>query len=369
MRMKPDRSDYEIWFTDWLDGKLSHEQAETFIDFLKQNPDLAGELNDLKLINLEPPEITFSGKDTLRRSPANLSGEQFDNLCIASLENDLTITEQEELDHIVSLDESKRKNYELIKKLKLKPASVVFRGKNSVKKLTAGRRIFRYSLAGLSMAATLALLITLYLFIKPAGGERLITGSVAADTFLIEIRTGISGVTDEVIAEKSSLLLADKIKMQKSESVAGKSFPDFKEEKINTESIDPVPVIIREIPPALLAVRMPEIPVDGLHPGTFLLRQFNPSNAAIEDQYQRSNVDRFLARVFHEVIMNDTISGDRPVKSYDLAIAGITGINKLFGWEMALDKKTDINGEIRSYYFSSRLLKFNAPAKKTINEL
>ena len=168
MNMKPDRSDYEIWFTDWLDGKLSHEQAEIFIAFLKQNPDLSDELNDLKLVRLEPPEITFSGKDNLRRSPENHSDEQFDNLCIACLENDLTTREQEELDHIVSLDENKRKNYELIKKLKLKPAAVVFRGKGSVKKLTAGRRIFRYSLAGLSMAAALALLVTFYFYIKPA---------------------------------------------------------------------------------------------------------------------------------------------------------------------------------------------------------
>jgi hypothetical protein len=367
--MKPDRSDYEMWFTDWLDGKLSHEQAESLIAFLKQNPDLSEELNDLKLVSLEPPEITFSGKDTLRRSPENLSDEQFDNLCIASLENDLTPRELEELDHIVSLDESRRKNYELIKKLKLKPASVVFGRKESVKKLTAARRILRYSLAGLSMAATLALLITLYLFIKPAGGERLISGSFAADTLLIELRTGIPGLTDQVTAEKSSPLPGVDTEMPKSESAAGKSFPVHQEKQLITESIHQVPAIIREMPPVLLAARMPEIPVDGLYPGTFLLRQFNPSNIAPEDQDQRSNVDRFLAKVFHEVIMSDTISGDRPVKSYDLAIAGITGINKLLGWEMALDKKTDINGEIRSYYFSSRLLKFNAPAKKTINEL
>ena len=364
MNMNPDRSDYELWFTDWLDGKLSQEQAETFLAFLKQNPDLAGELNDLELVSLEPPEITFSGKDFLRRSPESLSDEQFDNLCIASLENDLTTMEQEELHQIVSHDENRRKNYELIKKLKLKPATVVFRGKHTVKKLTAVRRIFRYSLAGLSMAATLALLVSLYLFLKPAGGERLISGSFPADTFLIELRTGIYGGTDHVIAERSSPLPAGKPKIHKSEIVGGKHFPDYNEKHVNAESIDTAHVFVREMPPALLSVRMPETPVEGLHPGTFLLRQFNPSNAAPEDQYQRSNVDRFLARIFHEVIMNDTISGTRPVKSYDLAVAGISGINKLLGWEMALDKKTDENGGIRSYYFSSRLLKINAPAKK-----
>jgi hypothetical protein len=83
----------------------------------------------------------------------------------------------------------------------------------------------------------------------------------------------------------------------------------------------------------------------------------------------RSNVQRFLARFFHEKIMKDKNSGNRPVESFEIAVAGITGLNKLFGWDMALHKNTDDNGEIRSYNFTSKLLKFNAPVKKTINQL
>ena len=44
--------------------------------------------------------------------------------------------------------------------------------------------------------------------------------------------------------------------------------------------------------------------------------------------------------------------------------AGVTGLNKLFGWQMALDKKNDENGQPKSVYFSSKILKFNAPVKK-----
>jgi hypothetical protein len=84
---------------------------------------------------------------------------------------------------------------------------------------------------------------------------------------------------------------------------------------------------------------------------------------------ERSNVDRFIARLFHEKIMKDTISGYRPVRTYDIAVAGITGLNKLFGWEMAFNKNTDETGEIKSYYFSSKLIKINAPVKKPENAL
>jgi len=94
------------------------------------------------------------------------------------------------------------------------------------------------------------------------------------------------------------------------------------------------------------------------------LIDFNPGYLPPLVGDNRSNVDRFLARIFHEKIMKDTIMPVRPVERYDLAHAGINGLNKLLGWEMALGKNLDGNGEVRSYYFSSKLLKFKAPAKK-----
>ena len=40
MKTKPDRSDYEIWFTDWLDGTLDEEKTIALMIFLGENPDL-----------------------------------------------------------------------------------------------------------------------------------------------------------------------------------------------------------------------------------------------------------------------------------------------------------------------------------------
>lgn len=42
-----DRLNYESWFVDFLDGKLTTEQAETLRVFLEQHPDLAAELREL----------------------------------------------------------------------------------------------------------------------------------------------------------------------------------------------------------------------------------------------------------------------------------------------------------------------------------
>ena len=54
-----------------------------------------------------------------------------------------------------------------------------------------------------------------------------------------------------------------------------------------------------------------------------------------------------------------------PLKGYEIAKAGVTGLNKLMGWEMALNERKDVEGNLKSVYFSSKLLKFNAPVKKS----
>jgi len=84
---------------------------------------------------------------------------------------------------------------------------------------------------------------------------------------------------------------------------------------------------------------------------------------------ERSKAGQFIAKFFHEKIMKDTTAVNRPVESYEIAVAGITGLNKLLGWEMSLQKNADENGDVKSYYFSSRLLKFKSPVKKSTNNL
>jgi len=80
---------------------------------------------------------------------------------------------------------------------------------------------------------------------------------------------------------------------------------------------------------------------------------------------ERSKLSRFIAKAFREKILKENTSQDSPLKGYEIAEAGVTGLNKLLGWEMALDKNNDENGELRSVYFSSKILKFNGPVKKT----
>ena len=68
--MQIDRSNYEIWLIDWLDGKLNEVQIRELQHFLKDNPDLNEEFEDLGIFRLKPSESEFPYKNQLIKTPA-----------------------------------------------------------------------------------------------------------------------------------------------------------------------------------------------------------------------------------------------------------------------------------------------------------
>jgi hypothetical protein len=364
--MKPDRSNYEIWFIDWLDGNLNEIEIEYLKAFLKDNPDLQEEFNDLALVTIQPSEMIFSRKKDLVKPAESYTEWQFDNLCIAFLENDLTHLQRDELKEIIDHDEKKRKQFELYQKLKLKPLQVTFKRKSTVKKLTAGQKVLRWSFTGLSAAATIAILISLYLFFTSDLKKELrqTAQNLKTDTLFIENHTPIFIKETEIpqVLRISGPAHSNAI-METRDSESGTEITD-----LIKEVPESIPVIHRSEALSVVNVPIPEVIISAYGPSANNLMSYNPGYLPpLIDE--RSKAGQFFARFFHEKILKDTTSVSRPVESYEIAVAGITGLNKLLGWEMSLQKNTDENGEVKSYYFSSRLLKFKSPVKKSANNL
>ena len=63
--MQIDRSNYEIWLIDWLDGNLNDIQAEELQLFLAENPDLKEEFDELAMFRLNPSEMILSRLKTI----------------------------------------------------------------------------------------------------------------------------------------------------------------------------------------------------------------------------------------------------------------------------------------------------------------
>ncbi len=365
--MMPDRSNYEIWFIDWLDGRLSDQQVAALEDFLAGNPDLAEEFRTLSSISLKPQTDRCSRREDLFKKPSDLSPSQFEYLCIADLENDLSPEGILELEEAMAGNEERKKEYDLTRRIKLSPPDIRFKHKDRLRRTTPLRKLVYFSVIGLSAAAAVTMFVIFY---NPGTPVVPAQGTLTATSATIEEEnaatsesetTAVNGNEDESSSlqepvkedpagsRKASITLIAAL----AEDVPSVTATELEEPaEISRFSLDPVPLAMH------VAIRGTDIRNGNL-------MAFTPEIRVPLFDDGRSNMNRFLARVFHEKIMRDTIAGDRPVKVYDIAGAGIAGINKLFGTALALEKNTDDTGTVTSVYFSSRLVKFNAPVRKS----
>jgi hypothetical protein len=363
--MKIDRSNYEIWLIDWLDGNLSEIQVGEIKLFLDNNPDLRDEFGEQTSFRLKPSDRSFLNKNHLKKSSSNLSSSQFEYLSVAYLENDLSSSQQAELKESTDMDSEKKKTFELIQKIRLTPAASGFKYKKKLIKRTLAMKVIRLSVIGLSAAASIALLIMIYFTIARDLPDEIINTAqnTVADSSLVQ--PPVNKVQGRIIADEKPAIPGQKSKnplpeMRKNNPVITQT------ESTGTMSNDS---LFRNnpdhgIPPAKIPV-FAEIQLNGGIVNNTLVAYNSVFKIPAYDD-ERSNFSRFIAKTFREKILRENTSADSPLKGYEIAEAGVTGLNKLFGWEMALSKNNDENGALNSVYFSSKFLKFNAPVKKTV---
>lgn len=362
--MQIDRTNYEIWLIDSLDGNLSDLQADQLRLFLIDNPDLKEEFDEMSLVSIQPSISPFPHKDHLRKSAEELPQSQFEYLCVAYLENDLQSGQIAELREIINNSEEKRRTFELIQKTKLAPVSGSYKFKNQLTRRTAKQNIFRLSVIVLSAAATVALLIISYLPIPQNLSEKSNKSSlnIMIDSNLL--RLSKVEIQDKDKSESKTDKIKQKglprvIRRDKESSVISQSpsvaaIPnDSLQEKINIKEIQPGKVpVYAEIN---LKIRSAEN----------ILIKNSPRFTIPSYDDDRSTLERYITKSFRNTILKEKrLTDDTPLKGYEIAEAGVTGLNKLLGWEMALSEKNNESGELKSMYFSSKLLNFNAPVKK-----
>ena len=362
--MHIERSKYEIWLIDWLDGNLSEIQVEQLQHFLSENPDLMEEFDELSLFNLKPTEKSFPNKNQLQKTTANLSGSQLEYLSVAYLEKDLSHDEQTELKENIELDPEKKKLFELIQKMRLSPVSLSYKHRKRLIRRTFAGNVIRLSLVGLSAAAIISLVIITS--ISKPGPQQFRFEKTAQTTVVdstiqkptLEKAPKVIKTEKKIISSKKQIrnILALSPKTVSSMSEPNQNLPvqnnpllgstDLPRILINKISVSPdIDLNLETVPNTLIALNY-IVPVPEYDDG-------------------RSRLSKFIAKTFREKILKVKLAKDSPLKVYEIAEAGVSGLDKLLGWEMALDERKDVNGELKSVYFSSKILKFNAPVKKS----
>jgi len=361
--MKIDRSNYEIWLIDWLDGNLNDFRIEQLKHFLSANPDLKEESNELTMFRLNPAGKSFPHKNQLKKTMADLSLSQFEYLSVAYFENDLSAEEKTELLESIEYDQEKKISFEFIQKLRLSPGNLSYKHKKRLLKSTLAQNAIRWSIIGLSAAAIITLVIITSV---PKSHELKIDSnktaqSVSVDSAVLKHTTGRASNN----VYEGSHNISDKIQRKTTIAASLKHSSAIPEIKNNLHAEnDSMPESLALSRTIIAKVNVPpSINFNGEPISNTLIALSHAE--AVQEYDGRSKLSRFFARTFREKILKENKAKDNPLKAYELAKAGVSGLDKLLGWEMALDERKDANGVLKSVYFSSKILKFNSNIKKT----
>jgi hypothetical protein len=352
--MKIDRTNYEEWLQDWLDDNLTGPEADQLNAFLEVNPDIKAEFEGISSLKLNPEEPFFSKADRLKKNVKDIPDSQFEILCAAYFENDLSDNQKSEVDEMIKADRRKLEIFKSISVVRLKLPRCSFPDKQLLLKKEPSGRIFRLVFAGLSAAAIIALIILsgVLRHYGPKQEELIANEITPADSQQNEIKQEIPYVSE--LKQRSGEVPESKV------NVAGLQERDTADYK-SSDDYDPgrEPVII---------AKAEIIPIEPLTVAAQAeLAPANLRNPVIENFDYRTNTGKFISRVFRKEIMKEEQPSESPLHAYEIAEAGIKGMNRLLGWDMAITRNTDGNGEIRSVYFNSRIISFKTPVKKNEN--
>ncbi len=136
------KHNYEAYFLDYSEGNLSESVKRELIRFLEQNPGLKEELENFEEFTLTPPEIKFNNKQELIKKTQAQHYEitEFEYLCTASLENDITESEKKRLNKELK-NKEKQKEFKIYSETKLQAdTSIQFQNKNALYKKSVALR-------------------------------------------------------------------------------------------------------------------------------------------------------------------------------------------------------------------------------------
>lgn len=141
--MRITKENYEVFVLDYLEDKLDADMKKRFLLFLEANPGIREEVGSFELIELSPDGPEYSGKDLLKKKELDLLDAipAFEKSCIAAIEHDLDETASEIFHHELMQHPAKGIIFQDFIKTILKPESVSFDSKNTLKKpVFIGRR-------------------------------------------------------------------------------------------------------------------------------------------------------------------------------------------------------------------------------------
>ena len=370
--MKIDRNNYELYFLDYLDGKLSDREILMLEDFLLLHPDLRRELEGTERTILFPEPVHFTDKDLLKKPDLTLpvSHENFDDYCVARAEGDLDEMQLQAMDaYMVGFPESAA-TLEFYKKLHLKAdPHIIYTNKEKLRKsIVFIPRNVLYPV--ISVAAALAFIMVVYLRNE---SEKITSETLALGVSPVvkenpvkslpgEPKSLEEAVSQKPVINEASLLRLSKTKQKKqtpapkqNDTPAGK-----KEENKGRENLPP-----QRLNPSF-QIKLPSLAENQLNTPAIekekVIKTVKTKSGSSSSEYL--SLSEYARKQLSERVLGKTNPEGKNLSVWEIADAGINGINKLTGGKMKLERKTDQEGRITAYSFESKRFGVEKTASK-----
>ncbi|MDE3143126.1 MAG: hypothetical protein KGL19_03165 [Bacteroidota bacterium] len=131
--MNINRNNYEEFFLLYADGELSAQEQQAVEQFVKDNPDVANELEMLLQTKLDDDKINFTDKDLLyKTNDPVINLNNYEEQFLLYVDDELNDDEKNNVETFVLQHPQVQENFILLKQTKLEHEAIIFPDKRSL---------------------------------------------------------------------------------------------------------------------------------------------------------------------------------------------------------------------------------------------
>ncbi|MBS4013236.1 MAG: hypothetical protein KGZ97_05670 [Bacteroidetes bacterium] len=364
--MKINRSNYEIFFLDYFEGNLPKEQVESLLSFLKENADLQEEFDRFEIVELKDADnLSFNNKAALKVPDTSLpiNENNFDWFCIADIEKDLSVEEEDALKKFLGKNPEKNKDFELYKKTVLLPDNdIIFEKPQILKRFVTSPIIITKQLWSYASAAAVIFIMVGLFFMLPK--QKSDIELAIEESHIIETPKNLQ---EEV--KESQIAETDNVKpslMEEKSSIKNNTTTPLTSE--NPEIlVSPKPLLASNISvekdislsyqkqQTNLAASSSSIFGTSYDNNRIISEGDNNSMAYSEDTSSRS-LSQFAVNTIQSATNIDVSAGlnRNKMSFWDFAGAGLARISNITGNPLTVQKERDENGKIVEFALGER---------------
>ena len=342
--MTINRLNYEVFLVDYLDGKLNPSLTAKLLLFLDQNPDIKNDLDGIQDAVLVSENTVFPNKSTLKKKSFLKDGidNEFEYLCIASVEGVLTKLENESFEKILNTDQLKKDQFLAFQKSVIKPnAAITYSAKHDLKRTPIIPIRYSNLRLSISIAASIALIVGVYtigsLMVSNAPLGNFAKSNLSESTSSPVKNTSIEATNNNATKYKEPVNITSERKIIP-QTIADKQ---EKRPRINIEE---------SIPNMVHRIDLKELPNENIQDQEELMQ--------IAAKYGATN------QVLIEKLIAQQEISSRESSAFEAIQYGVRSFGKIIGRNIKLDANKDKKGNIEKISFESSLVAFSTPIRK-----